>query len=271
MVLVSQAPTSLTVEQNGAVVRLWLDNPSNRNALSTELLGALDAALRAAEADPTIRVVVLSHRGPVFSSGADLKARAGTPAPTSRTLSLDDVLGVISSMATPVIGVARGKVRAGGIGLLASCDIAIADSTSDFAFTEVRLGAVPAVIDAPVAAVMRPRDRWELFLTGETFGAARAAETGLITRVVAPEDVDAEVDRLVDAVRRGAPDAIGVTKAILRDQGQAVRRRLSALTFAAPEAQAGLAARVARTDPPWLADAEQSQPTDPADQTTQEQ
>lgn len=263
MIHVSQAPNSLAVEQDGVVLRLWLDNVANRNALSAELLSALDAALRAAETDTTIRVVVLGHRGPVFSSGADLKARAGVPAPPIPSLSLDDVLEAISSMATPVIGVAHGKVRAGGIGLLASCDIAIAASTSDFAFTEVRLGVVPAVIDAPVAAVMRPRDRWELFLTGEVFSAERAADTGLITRVVVPEAVDAEVERLVDAIRRGAPGAIGVTKAILRGREQAVRRRLSTLTFAAPEAQAGLAARVSKTDPPWLAE------TDPS--STQEQ
>lgn len=251
MIHVSQAPGSLTVEQDGAVARLWLDNPADRNALTAELLGALDSALRAAEADPAVRVVVLGHRGPVFSSGADLKARAGAPAPTAPALSLDDLLRLIAGMSLPVIGVLRGKVRAGGIGLLASCDVALASADSDFAFTEVRLGAVPAVIDAPVAAVMRPRDRWELFLTGETFGADRAAETGLITRALPDEAIDAEVDRLVEAIVRGAPSAIGVTKALLRGEEQTVRRRLSALTFAAPEAQAGLAARARRTDPPW--------------------
>src|SRR5262249_5663632 len=154
----------------GAVATLTLDSPGNRNALSHALIEELLAALAAAGADPAARVVVLSHNGPVFSSGADLKETAAAAASGTVPLArLGEVLAGIWHCPKPVVAGIGGPARAGGLGIVAAADIAVAAASATFAFSEVRLGVIPAVISATVLPRLAPRAAAELYLTGDTF------------------------------------------------------------------------------------------------------
>src|SRR3954468_16010828 len=199
------------------VTTVTLDSPANRNALSTPLMTQLMDALAAAVTDTAVRVVVISHTGPVFCSGVDLKetaaARESGRVPAEL---LADVLAALWEFPKPVVGRVGGPARAGGLGLIAAADIAVCTREATFAFSEVRLGVIPAVISATVLPRLTPRAATELYLTGEVFDGVRAAEIGLVTAAVPAADLDATVDRYVDALVRGGPLALAGAKQLLR-------------------------------------------------------
>ncbi|MFI5911277.1 enoyl-CoA hydratase-related protein [Dactylosporangium sp. NPDC051541] len=244
------------------VATLTLDSPPNRNALSTGLIEELLAALAAAEADDAVRVVVLTHTGPVFSSGADLKETAaaigtGKP-PISR---LGEVLAAIWEGSKPVVARVAGPARAGGLGLIAAADIAVCSTDATFAFTEVRIGVVPAVISATVLARLSPRDASELYLTGATFDGARAQRVGLVNAAVPAEELDATVAGYVAALVRGAPEALAGTKDLLRQpRTDSFRHQIRALTelsvsyFGSAEGREGMLAFREKRNPNWVPD-----------------
>jgi methylglutaconyl-CoA hydratase len=243
------------------VATLTLDSPANRNALSPQLMGELAAGLRAALDDGSVRVVVLSHAGRVFCSGMDLKAtaRAGNAAADLPVTAFPDILSTLWTSPKPVLARVGGPARAGGIGLVAACDIAVAARSATFAFSEVRIGVVPAVISVPVLPRLAPRAAHELFLTGEVFGAERAAGIGLVNVAVADEDLDAEVDRYVDMLVRGAPGALAATKEMLRRPPPgsmaadfAAMAALSAERFASQEGREGMAAFAEKRVASWV-------------------
>jgi methylglutaconyl-CoA hydratase len=199
------------------VTTLTLDSPANRNALSTPLMRTLLGHLGAALTDATVRVVVLSHTGPVFCSGADLKetaeARENGRVPAEL---LADVLAAIWEFPKPVVARVAGPARAGGLGLIAAADIAVCTRDATFAFSEVRLGVVPAVISATVLPRLAPRAATELYLTGDVFDGDRAATIGLVTKAVEAEGLDATVTAYTDALVLGGPLALAGTKQVLR-------------------------------------------------------
>jgi methylglutaconyl-CoA hydratase len=199
------------------ITTLTLDSPANRNALSAALMRELLDALADALTDPGVRVVVLSHTGPVFCSGADLKETAAARADGTLPVEIaGDVLAAIWEFPKPVVARVAGPARAGGLGLIAAADIAVCTTDATFAFTEVRLGVIPAVISATVLPRLAPRAAAELYLTGEVFDGVRAAEAGLVTAAVAPSELDATVDRYCRALVRGGPLALAGTKQLLR-------------------------------------------------------
>ena len=240
------------------VATITLDSPRNRNALSAQVRRELQDHLDAAAADPAVRVVVLTHTGPVFCSGMDLRESRGDTAGPHGITEFAPILRTILTSPTPVVARVAGPARAGGVGLLAACDVAVAVETATFAFTEVRIGVVPAVIAVPVLPRLAPRAAHELFLTGETFDAARAAAIGLINVAVAADRLDAEVARYVGMLRLGAPGALAATKEVLRsrpgadlDAGFDAMRDLSARSFASAEGQEGMAAFAEKRPPRW--------------------
>ncbi len=232
------------------VSTLTLDSPANRNALSTPLMEQLLAALAVAVADPGVRVVVLSHTGPVFCSGADLKetaaARASGRVPVQL---LADVLAAVWEFPKPVVARVAGPARAGGLGLIAAADLAVCASDATFAFTEVRLGVIPAVISATVLPRLAPRAAAELYLTGNTFDGRRAADIGLVTAAVPAGSLDATVAGYCEALMLGGPLALAGTKQLLRRHpGGSIRADLAELGahsagyFRSDEGREGVAA-----------------------------
>src|SRR3954451_15033724 len=199
------------------VTTVTLDSPANRNALSTPLMTQLLDALAAAQADPAVRVVVLSHTGPVFCSGADLKetaeARASGRVPAEL---LADVLAALWEFPKPVVCRVGGPARAGALGLIAAADIALCTREATFAFSEVRLGVIPAVISATVLPRLAPRAAGELYLTGDIFDGVRAAGIGLVTVAVPAEGLDKTVAAYCDSLVLGGPLALAGTKQLLR-------------------------------------------------------
>ncbi|MCM0674706.1 enoyl-CoA hydratase-related protein [Micromonospora phytophila] len=199
------------------VTTLTLNSPHNRNALSTPLMTELLAGLAAAVADDAVRVVVLDHTGPVFCAGADLKETAAAYASgTVPAGMLGDVLAAVWECPKPVVARVAGPARAGGLGLIAAADLAVCAEEATFAFTEVRIGVIPAVISATVLPRLHPRAAAELYLTGDTFDGRRAAEVGLVTAAVPADGLDAAVARYCDSLVRGAPGALAGAKQLLR-------------------------------------------------------
>jgi methylglutaconyl-CoA hydratase len=242
------------------VTTVTLDSPANRNALSTPLMTQLLEALSAALTDPAVRVVVLSHTGPVFCSGADLKetaaARASGRVPAEL---LADVLAALWEFPKPVVCQVAGPARAGGLGLIAAADIAVCTREATFAFTEVRLGVIPAVISATVLPRLAPRAAGELYLTGEVFDGVRAAEVGLVTRAVPADALDATVAAFCEALVQGGPLALAGAKQLLRRTPAAsVRADLAELSersgayFRSAEGAEGVDAYREKRPPSWV-------------------
>jgi methylglutaconyl-CoA hydratase len=244
-------------DTDGQVTTITLDSPANRNALSAALLTELHAAFSFAMADPGTRVIVLTGAGPVFCSGADLTESRQRP--VAAATAYPQLLELICGGTKPVVGRINGSARAGGIGLIAACDIAVAVAPANFAFTEVRIGVAPAIIAVTCLRRMPSRAAAEYFLTGQTFGADRAAEIGLLTTVVSEADLDAETGRYVELLRCGGPGAMAATKEILRvvpglplAEGLSAMGVLSAGLFESDEAQEGMAAFASKRDPSWV-------------------
>ncbi|MDV6012072.1 enoyl-CoA hydratase-related protein [Haloechinothrix sp. LS1_15] len=239
------------------VATIILDSPHNRNALSAQLRRELTDGLNRALDDPEARVILLDHTGPVFCAGMDLKEARGSEASEQGVNEFPRILTQILTSDKPVVAKLAGPARAGGVGLVAAADITVAAREATFAFTEVRLGLVPAVISVPVLPRLLPRQARELFLTGETFDADRAAEVGLINSAVDSADLDAEVDRYVTALSKGGPGALAATKRLL-DGHHGLEQRfdemleLSARFFAGEEAQEGITAFAEKRAPRWV-------------------
>jgi enoyl-CoA hydratase len=231
------------------IVTITLDSPANRNALSRRLVAQLRDALAAAAAagtDGTAHAVLLTHTGTTFCSGAALdEMRDGDPADGTRAMLA--LFRQLLTLPVPVVARVDGAARAGGLGVLGACDVVLASDRSTFAFTEVRLGLAPAVISLPLRPLLTARAAARYFLTGETFGAAVAAEIGLVT--AATGDVDALASDVLDGLRRADPQGLRETKPLttgdrLRavDEEGAAMGQLSARLFASDVAQSHFSA-----------------------------
>ncbi|MFB6814180.1 enoyl-CoA hydratase family protein [Streptomyces sp. NPDC056347] len=232
------------------VTTLALDSPANHNALSAELVDELTAALGACAADDTVRAVVLTHTGTTFCAGADLTA---PPDPAAFVA----LMRRIVALPKPVVARVTGHVRAGGLGLLAACDISAAGPGSSFALTESRLGLAPAVISLPLLPRTDPRAAARYYLTGERFDAAEAARIGLVT--LAADDVDQALAPVLDGLRRASPQGLAASKELVTatvlesfDQYAEDLIARSAALFASAEAREGMTAFLERREPAWV-------------------
>ncbi|MFK0169191.1 enoyl-CoA hydratase family protein [Streptomyces sp. NPDC090306] len=232
------------------VETLSLDSPGTRNALSATLVDALSAALADCAKDDDVRAVVLTHTGNTFCAGADLR---DPPGPSSLVALLRQVV----ELPKPVVARVTGHVRAGGLGLLGACDIAIVSAGATFAFTEVRIGVAPAVISLPLLPRADPRALGRYYLTGERFGPAEAVRAGLATDT--GDDADAVLAPVLDGLRRSAPEGLAATKRLLTarvletfDRDADDLTALSARLFASAPAREGMTAFLERRDAAWV-------------------
>jgi methylglutaconyl-CoA hydratase len=235
------------------VATITLDSQPNRNALSHQLVADLGERLDAIEATDGVRVIVLTNAGPAFCAGADLNERSsGKPdsAPFVR------ILGRLMDAKQPTIAAVNGAVRAGGIGLMASCDLVVAHRLVTFALTEVRIGVAPAIISVPILRRVGSSRIAAPMLTGEPFGAEEARSIGLITHV--SDDVAATTAGLCGGIVAGAPRAVAETKRLLhrvpgldRSTAFVQMRALSDELFSGPDAAEGMAAFREKRTPNW--------------------
>ena len=245
---------------DGGIATITLDSPANRNALSRQLVADLHVALDGADAgipDGTVRSIVLTHTAPAFCAGADLKERA-----SGEQLDSSPIVRAFTRLMdapVPTIAAVSGPVRAGGIGLMAACDLVVVHRDITFALTEVRIGVAAAIISVPIFRRAGASHLAAAFLTGEPFTAEAARQAGLVTHVT--DDVTTVVDMLCDGIAKGAPGAVAATKRLLRDAfdpDPSVRqvrleqmRDLSEQLFAGPEAREGMAAFAEKRPPSW--------------------
>lgn len=248
-------PELVRSEHDGGVATITLDSPHNRNALSRQLLSELGEAIDAALAPGAgTRVIVLRHEGPAFCAGADLKERSDGGPIDSRPMV--GVMERLMEAPCPTIAAVEGAVRAGGIGLMASCDLVVVDRSVSFALTEVRIGVAAAIISVPILRRVPPGKIAAAMLTGESFDADAAREMGLVTHV--SDDVAGTVAGLCTGVMAGAPRAVAETKRILHrvptltaSTAFAEMRALSDELFSGPDAAEGMAAFREKRPPRW--------------------
>jgi methylglutaconyl-CoA hydratase len=241
------------------IVSLMLNRSDRRNALSFELLERLCEAIEQLASDPAHRVAILRGAGPVFSSGLDLREAADMSLVERSAAAVSRALSLVQASPLITIAAVQGGAFAGGAGLMAACDIAIAAADAKISFPEARRGLLPALICNVLLHRVRAGDLRELLLAGEPIDAARAQQVGLVQRVVTAERLLDEARSVARSVVDGGPQAIRGTKALLNAMYQRtsdsagpnlVEMHLAAR--ASDEAREGLAAFAEKRPPNWL-------------------
>ena len=243
-------PELVHLDAAGGVATITLDSPHNRNALSRQLVSELFGCLDRAEQDDEVKVVLLRSADRVFCSGADL-SEASADGMVEGAKAIVELQRRIVASPKPVVVRLDGPVRAGGIGIVAAADIAVAAPGATFALTEVRLGLAAAVISLTVLHRMSSRAGIRAVLTGETFDAATAVEWGLLTGV--SDDVEGAVDKVLSDLLKGHPQGLRESKRVanadlldrIESRGAEVAE-LSARLFGSDEAREAMLAFLAR-------------------------
>ena len=256
----------LDISRSGPVLTLALDRPEVRNALNADLVGRLIDALDEAAVDTSVRVVVLTGNGRVFSAGADLAAlqalqSASAEANLADSEHLADLFEAIYTHPKPIVAKVNGHAIAGGCGLAAVCDFALVAEPAKLGFTEVRIGFVPAIVSVFVMRKLGEASARDLLLRGHLISAAEAATIGLVTRAVPADQLDAETAALCSELATETSwSAIAFTKQLLADvqgmglsEGLRTASRANALARSTDDCRAGVAAFLSKTDPPWKA------------------
>lgn len=254
----------LEIQKAGPVLTLTLNRPDKRNALNAELVSALSRALNEAADDETVRVLVLTGAGSVFSAGADLDAlqrmqEASAAENLADSERLAKLFEQIYRHPKPVIAKINGHAIAGGCGLAAVSDFSIAAEGAKLGFTEVRIGFVPAIVSVFTLRKLGETVARELLLRGVLITAETAADIGLITRTVPADQLDETVDRLAAEIASNTSGtAVALTKRLLANvSGMGLKEALSYATqlnaFArgTEDCRAGIEAFLNKTDPPW--------------------
>jgi len=254
----------LDIQPRGPAAWLWMNRPEARNALSDELIAALETALEVLEKDAAVRVLVLAGRGPAFCAGGDLakmeKAAKMTRARSRREASrFAKLLYRMHAYPKPIVARVHGPAFAGGMGLVAACDLVAAAEEAEFALPETRLGLVPAMISPYLVRALGAAQARRYMLTGERLPAALAARIGFVHECVAAAELDVTVDKLCDRLALAGPEALArAKKLLLRVEGAALTLELAAETAAVladaratPEAREGIRSFLERRKPSW--------------------
>jgi methylglutaconyl-CoA hydratase len=251
------------------VARITLNRPDKRNALDRATIADLISELRRCAGNGAVRAVQITGAGNIFCAGADLnemQAQAGATEADNLADAeqLATMLGLLDSMPKPTLARVNGDGYGGALGLLGACDVAVAVDGSKFAFTEVRLGIIPAVISPFVLGKIGESAARRYFLTAEPLTAATLKDLGLIHEVVAAGSLDAVCAGIIDSLLKGAPQAQAQAKELIRDvAGAPVRNRAAASAEAAmrlarlrvqTEAKEGFSAFFAKRKASWRRD-----------------
>ncbi len=258
--------SGLTIASDGTVARVWLDRPDVRNALDTDLIGALTRGVAELGAAPGLRAIVLGGRGKAFCAGADLNSMRAIGQRSwdenrADAQALADMLWALYSCPLPIVGRIHGDCYAGGVGLAAVCDIALASERAQFCLSEARLGLLPATIGPYVVRAMGEREARRWFVTAERFDARTAQRIGLVHEVCADADaLDGTLEALLAVIVANGPEAVKACKRLVLDIAGApldaalraeTARRIADIR-AGDEGREGVAAFLAQRAPAWV-------------------
>ena len=257
--------STLQITHNGAVARITLNRPEVRNAFNDEVIAELTQAFTLLGQDAQVRAIVLAAEGPAFCAGADLNwmrrmadyTRAENLADAG---ALAEMLRTIHSCLKPTIARVQGDVFAGGVGLVAACDMAVSVDTATYCLSEVKLGLIPATISPYVIRAMGTRAAQRYFLTAERFSAAEAHRIGFVHEVVSADQLDAKVDELTQALVSASPNAVRACKMLINEvAGRDIDAALIARTVegiadirSSSEGKEGVQSFLQKRKPSWL-------------------
>ncbi len=256
---------TLELHREDALATITLNRPGVRNAFNETMIAELTQAFHGVGADPSIRAVVLAANGIAFCAGADLnwmkKMAAYTHAENlADAAQLAEMLHTIYTCPKPVVAKVQGDCYAGGMGLVAACDIVVALDSANFCLSEVRLGLIPATISPYVIKAMGESAARRYFLTAERFTAADGHRFGLVHEVAARDTLTLKVAELVKALLGNSPAAVAQAKILVREVGgKEIDERLIAATVegiagirASAEGREGVRAFLDKRKPSWL-------------------
>ena len=257
--------TALSIAYDGAVARITLTQPEVRNAFSDEVIAEISAAFLEVGARPDVRAVLLAAEGPAFCAGANLNwmrrmADYTREENVTDAGKLAEMLRVIYECPKPTIARVQGDVYAGGMGLVAACDMAVTVDTAGFCLSEVKLGLIPATISPYVIRAMGARAAHRYFLTAERFDAAEALRIGFVHALVTADALDAKVDELLKALTSASPNAVRACKKLVLDVAEReINAGLIAATVeniadirASSEGKEGVQSFLSKRKPAWL-------------------
>ncbi len=257
---------NIILEQSLSVATIWLNRPEKHNAMNAMMIQELTEAFTALSDDPTVRVIVLRGHGKSFCAGADLNymkeiASFGETENKQDALRLATLFATINNSPKSVIALLHGAVYAGANGLAAACDIVLADENTVFAFSEVKIGILPATISPYVLARCGEAAARDLMLTGRRFNAAEAEKYRMVNKIVTSADCDEVLTYYCNQLLSAAPDAVAQTKKLIRKiQSETLSHpemmnhtaELIASQRAAPEGQEGITAFFEKRKPNWF-------------------
>ena len=258
--------TALTIAVQDRIARITLSRPEVRNAFNDAVIQELKAAFEAVGARDDVRAVVLAAEGPAFCAGADLNWMRRM-ADYTRDENVADagqlaaMLQTIYECPKPTIAAVQGDVFAGGMGLVAACDMAVSVDTATYCLSEVKLGLIPATISPYVIRAMGARASHRYFLTAERFSAQEAHRIGFVHELVGAEALDAKVNELAQALVSASPAAVKACKRLVQDVAErAIDDALIAATVqgiadirASEQGREGVQSFLQKRKPAWLA------------------
>jgi methylglutaconyl-CoA hydratase len=256
---------TLLVEITNAIGIVWMNRPKLKNVLDETVIAELTAAMRALGDDPQVRAVVLAAAGESFCAGADLNwmqrmADSGSKQNRADAMNFATLLQAIDTVKKPTVARVHGPAFAGGVGLVAACDMAVADFNAEFCLSEVRVGLIPATIAPYVIRAMGQRTARRYLLSGEPFTAAEAYRIGLVSDIAPPNELDARINELLGHLIQGGPEAQVLAKEWIRvvaaapitdDLVEESAARLAAVRASA-EGREGIGAFLAKRKPAWI-------------------
>jgi methylglutaconyl-CoA hydratase len=254
----------LKIEMSDTVAHVMLDRPEIRNAFDDALIAALTKSLRVLDQEDRVRAVVIGGNGPAFCAGGDLNWMKRMSGYTDEqnladAKGLAGMLQTLDRMKKPTIARVHGAAYAGGVGLVAACDIAVGVPEAKFCLSEAKIGLSPATISPYVVRAMGERMARRYFLSAEVFDGNEAYRIGLLTAVSAPENLDAEIDKILEHLLQGGPQALAKIKDLIRRVSigpiddamvEDTAKRIAEIR-ATPEGKEGVASFLEKRKPAW--------------------
>jgi methylglutaconyl-CoA hydratase len=256
---------TLEITRTGMCATIWLNRPDVRNAFNEMAIAEIAYAFRALDLDRHVRVIVLAAHGTAFCAGADLNwmkkmASYSDEENLADAALLADMLHAVYRCSKPTIARVQGDCYAGGLGLIAACDMAVAQEDAGFCVSEVRLGLIPATISPYLIRAIGERAAHRYFLTAERFSAEQAKAMGLVSELATKDTLDHVLDTLVQSLLTCSPHAVGEAKRLIADvAGEVIDAKLMTETVrriadirASVQGREGVQAFLNKRKPDWL-------------------